>query len=95
MEITTKPVIRAVSFEDDGGVVVDYLVPAKDAYRTGVVVNHTIRIPPSRQWDEEIFELVQAALFLLADVLEDLPGMEPIPAQLDDEDDDDDEDDED
>ncbi len=88
------PVIRAIGFEGDGSVTMDYLIPSRDAFRTGVVLNHTIHIPLGDQYDEEILNLTEAALALLADVLEDLPVMEPMPAVLTDDEDDDDEDDE-
>lgn len=94
-----RVMLRAVSFEDNGSVVLEYCIPAQDARENGVVLNHILRVPYGQEYDEEIDAVHDALLALVSDVLEDLPHLQPLRAREapegDDEDDEDDDDDDD
>jgi len=93
--MTTRPaMIRALTFEVDG-VVIDYCLPGQDARANGVILNHVMYIPTGGDYADEIEAVTFAAAALIADVLEDLPNIQPMPEDIDDTDDDDDDEDDD
>jgi hypothetical protein len=86
------PVIRGLSFQEDGGVAMEYTYPARDMKASGLVVNHTIYIPVD-DYEDEIDAISEAAVFLLRDALDDFSRADSIedvlpPEDPDDEDDD-------
>lgn len=82
--------IRGVTFNPDGSAVVEYVTPAKDARANGVTINHAMFVPHGADYDDELDALMDAATYLINDVLEDFPTLEPIrpPDEEDDDDDD-------
>ena len=88
-------IIRGLSFDPDGGVAMEYVNPANDIKASGVMQNHTIFIPGGdrSEYLDEITALQDAAMYLLRDVLDDLPHL-PVATERPAEDDDEDEDDE-
>lgn len=88
-----RVLVRSVTFEADGSVVLEYCIPAKDARANGVVLNHILSVPFGDEYDDEIDAVQDAALHLISDVLEDLPTLEPYRPPAPDDDDDDDDDD--
>lgn len=85
--------VRGVTFDPDGSVVVEYCAPDQDLKANGVVVNHILMVPVGDQYDDEIETVLTAIQALLVDVLEDLPVMKPMPDPSDDEADEDDDED--
>lgn len=73
-----RVLVRSVVFNPDGSAVLEYCIPAQDARRNGVVLNHVLSIPYGDDYDDEIDDVVDAVLALISDVLEDLPHLEPI-----------------
>lgn len=89
-----RVLLRGLTFEPDGSVLIEYCIPAIDARQNGVVLNHTLYVPTGADYNDEIDAVQDAILALIGDVLEDLPNLEPMrPPQPSDEDDDDDDDD--
>lgn len=87
-----RVMLRTVSFEDTGAVVLEYCIPAQDARENGVVLNHILQVPYGQDYDEEIDAVHDALLALVSDVLEDLPHLEPLRPRAPEPDDDDDDD---
>lgn len=89
--------LRGLTFEPDGSVLVEYCIPSLDARQNGVVLNHTLYVPAGQDYDDEVYAVQEAMLALISDVLEDLPNLEPLrpPTPPDEDDDDDDEEDDD
>lgn len=85
--------IRTIEFDDEGFAVVQYCHAVDDMKANGLVHNHLIAIPRGNQYDDQITAIHEAVQMLLADVLEDLPFMPPLPLDDRDDDEDDDEDD--
>lgn len=66
--------VRTITI-DDTGVSLEYVAPAADIKANGVQLNHVVFIPREDDYDDEIGGLEDAALYLLRDVLEDLPNL--------------------
>lgn len=69
--------IHAVTFDDAGGMTVEYMVPRDDVKANGIVTSHAISIPAGDDYDDEIEFVRAAAQHLLADVLDDLDDLPP------------------
>lgn len=93
---TARILLRSITFQPDMSAIVEYCIPAQDARRNGVVLNHVMQVPYGDDYDDEIDAVQDAVLALIDDVLEDLPHLEPMSFTKpeDDDDDDDDEDEE-
>lgn len=95
----TYRVVRSVTFIHggdgaQGGISVEYVEPAKDVFKTGLMVNHAIFIPAGSDYDDEIDAVLDAVLEALDDALDDVARGEraEIPDEEEATDDDDDED---
>lgn len=87
------PVIRGLSFEEDGGIAMEYAFPGNDMKASGLTVNHTIYIPGVRDYEDEIDAVTKAAVYLLKDALDDFSRADSIEDHLPTPDDDDEDDD--
>lgn len=85
----TVRIIRAVNFLEDA-VTIEYVTPEEDVKANGVTVNHALMVPAGDDYDDEIEAVFDAVQALLADVLEDLPRLEPVDLTPDDPDTEDD-----
>lgn len=67
-------VIRTITIDEDG-VSLEYVQPGVDIKANRVQQNHVLFIPRDDDYDDEIGAVEDAALYLLKDVLEDLPQL--------------------
>lgn len=84
-------IISELSFDSDG-VAIQFVTPSEDVKKNGLLVNHSILIPLGDDYDTEIQALVDAAMALLDDALEDFEVLGP-PEEREREDEDHDDDD--
>lgn len=57
----SDPFIRGVSFDpESGGYVIEYLLPAVDIRRNGLVINHALLIPAEDPFEDLLIGLVEA-----------------------------------
>lgn len=76
-----------------GGCTITYVTPKLDAKANGLLLNHSIAIPYSDDYVDEIDAVVDAIQALLDDVLEDFEALGPpesTPVENEDDEDDDD-----
>jgi hypothetical protein len=64
--------IRVIS---DGGLQVAYYHANADIKKNGVIHLHNLIVPEGDQYDDEIRAVIDAAVYFVRDVLEDLPDM--------------------
>lgn len=71
--------IRSVMFEEDGGVVIQYMhLPNDVRARGALTATHTLAVADGEAWAEEIREVRVAALNLLVDAVEDFEEATPV-----------------
>jgi hypothetical protein len=80
-------IIRTITM-DETGVSIEYVQPAQDIKANGVQMNHVLFIPRNDDYDDEILDLEEKALYLVRDVLEDVPDLPGIKNRTPDEDED-------
>lgn len=73
-----RVVVRGLSFDIDGSVVVEYCIPDTDARENGVLLNHALYVPDDPDYSEGIHTIRTAVVALVEDVLEDMPHLEPL-----------------
>ena len=56
------PVIRALSFTEDGGLGMEYLIPSTDMKANGLMVQHTLYVPGGEDYEDEIQAVMDAAI---------------------------------
>lgn len=81
--------IRALTFNNDGSVTIEYVTPSEDFKANGLALNHAILVPAGEDYDDEIEAAREAALALLIDALFDLAHLGPYQAPVATEDNDD------
>lgn len=86
-----KFIIRTLTFSQDGSVGIDFMEPLADIRENDLLMNHVLFVPAEDEYDDEIDALRDAALYLLADALEDFRRMPPLTEAPPDNDDDEDE----
>ena len=70
--------LRSVVFSDDGeSVVIEYLTPAEDVRKNGLVINHALLVPANDEFLPLIEELEKATQKALGEVLEAHAAAEP------------------
>jgi hypothetical protein len=74
-------VVRTITLTQDG-VSLEYVRPEKDVKANGVQQNHVLFVPLGDEYDDEIDNLTEAAVYLVTDVLEDLPMLRSMAAAL-------------
>ena len=67
--------IQHLTIGPDDGLQIGYLTPEQDVKASGVMLLHTLIIPPGDQYDDEIEAVLAAIKHLVADVLEDFPDL--------------------
>lgn len=82
------PVIEGIDISPDG-VSISYLRLPLDIRKNGLAWRHQVFVPAGSDYDDELEALNDAALALLADVLDDEDRAEPIEPQEEEDDDDD------
>lgn len=70
----TRPLmqIQSISIDMDGDLHIAYVLE-ENVKANGVGIAHTMIIPQGATYDEEIAALIEAAEYLVADVLDDMP----------------------
>lgn len=61
----SRRVVRGVAFDELGAVVIDYVDAATDLLENGLLLNHSLQIPPTDEFDEPLQVLERAVLSLL------------------------------
>lgn len=86
--------IHSISFQPNGDVAIEYVVPRDDVKVNGLMHQHAVIIPADDDYDDEIENVQEAAQHLLLDVLDDLKNLPALeleePNTTDDDDDEDD-----
>jgi hypothetical protein len=67
--------IQNINFDTDGAVHIAYYIPDQDVKAPGVAHLHTLMIPKGFDYDDEITALLDAAEYLILDVLEDFEAL--------------------
>jgi hypothetical protein len=72
-----KRIIQEIRMEEDG-VQIAFYTPDEDVRQPGVVQLHTLLIPRGGDWDDEIDTVMEAASYLVNDVLDDWSTLTPV-----------------
>jgi hypothetical protein len=72
-----KRTIQEIRLEEDG-IQIAYYTPDEDVRQPGVVQLHTLLIPRGGDWDDEIDTVLEAAEYLINDVLDDWSTLTPV-----------------
>lgn len=72
-----KRTIQEIRIEEDG-IQIAYYTPDEDVRQPGVVQLHTLLIPRGGDWDDEIDNVLDAASYLVNDVLDDWSTLNPV-----------------
>lgn len=67
--------IQNLGFDGDGDMHIAYLAPDEDVKEVGVVHLHTLLVPRGFDYDDEMDAVLDAIMYLIGDVLEDLPAL--------------------
>lgn len=70
-------IVRSLTFQEDGAVAIEYIEPAADLKSNGLQLNHVCFVPVAPDYDDGIERLMEAALDLLRDALDDADRLGP------------------
>lgn len=69
-----KVTIQSIGVDTDG-LQIGYYIPAEDIKSNDVIHMHTLIVPLGADYDDEITAVLEAARYLVLDVLDDLPRL--------------------
>ncbi len=70
--------IQEIRVIPDGGMQIAYYDTTQDIKQNGVIRLHNLIVPEGDEYDDELRAVTDAAIYLVRDVLEDLPHMEAL-----------------
>jgi len=68
-----KPVLQAVMFEE--GVLAIQYIDVNDIKGNGAQIHKTVFVPRDDDYDDEISNIEEAVMYLIADIAEDWPSL--------------------
>ncbi len=71
-----KRQIDSIQFDEDG-VTINYIEPESDVRGQGIVHLHTLMIPSTADYADEMRDVLAAAEYLLGDALDDWERLDP------------------
>lgn len=73
--------VQAINATPDGGLEITYVNPDQDVKTIGAILVHSLLVPATEDYAENIDAVLGAASFLVADVLQDWDDLEPLPKE--------------
>ena len=74
-------VIRSITIQNDG-TAIEYINVRTDIRANGLQVSHVVFIPAGDDYDDELDGITMAAQEALADALQDMDNLEPLPPEV-------------